>query len=102
MSKIIEVKNALRKKAIGFETGGVIPTNKLGESWIGKVCWQGQGESWPLGEDGKKMLPLATLFLDSSEYIPTPLKNIKMINIFVDNCLFDNLAEASYKKWFKI
>jgi len=101
-SKISEIKNALRKKALGFETGGIRPTNQLGESWIGKVCWQAQGDTWPLGEDGEKMIPLATLFVDGSEYIPNSLKDIKMINIFVDVALLDNLAEDSYKKWFKI
>lgn len=102
-----EIKNNLRKKAIGFETGGIRPTNELGESWIGKVAWQLQGEIWPTGEDGEKMIPLATIFLDGSECVPDSLKNIKMINIFLDNCLLNYLEEwnheiGNYEKWFKI
>lgn len=99
---IDDIKNKLKKKAIGFETGGIRPTNELGESWIGKVCWQSPEDTWPIGEDGEKMIPLATLFLDNLEYIPNSLKNIKMINIFVDICFLDNLDADSYNEWFKI
>lgn len=85
MDELIEIiKQKLRRKAVAFQTGGIRPTNKRGESWIGKVCWQKPGEDQPLSKNGEPMIPLATIFVPESDYVPKALKGIKMINIFID------------------
>jgi len=95
-------KKILKKKAVIFDTGGIRPTNELGESWIGRVCWQNPGETEPIGISGNKMIPIATIFINGLNYIPESLKNIKMINIFMDEEIWDNIRSEDYNKWFSI
>ena len=97
-----EIKEKLRKKAVVFMTGGIRPTNELGESWVGKVCWKLPDEEEPINEKGQRLTPIATIFLDGLEYIPDALKNVKMINIFMDEDIWDNLVADDYSNWFKI
>ena len=103
MEKIIEsIKAKLRKKAVVLNTGGIRPTHQFGESWVGKVCWQNSGEEQPLGRNGLPMTPLATIFVPESDYVPKALKNIKLINIFVDNSGREDFYEDDYKDNFVI
>lgn len=103
MNNIINgVKSRLRKKAVVFDTGGIKPTNQIGESWIGKVCWQRPGEGQPMCKNGTPMIPIATIFVEDSEYVPKALQNIKMINIFMDFDFWYNLGAEDYKDFFVI
>lgn len=101
-TKLNEIKEQLRKKAVIFETGGIRPTNQIGESWIGKVCWQNLWESQPVGKQGNPMIPIATIFVEDSEYIPRALKDIRMINIFMDEDFWNNIGSEDYIDYFKI
>ena len=96
------LKSKLKKKAITFETGGIRPTNQLGESWIGKVCWQLPGEQQPIGNNGYPMTAIATIFVPESDHVPNALKNIKMISIFIDDDFWDNLDDDDLKDYFVI
>lgn len=99
---IDEIKRILKKEAIIFNTGGIMPTNKLGESWIGKVCWQCPDETTPIGISGNKMIPIATIFIEGLDYIPKALENIKLLTIFMDEDIWNNIDAEDYDKWFKI
>ncbi|MBE6156125.1 MAG: hypothetical protein E7161_00045 [Firmicutes bacterium] len=101
-SSLESIKFQLRKKAIVFETGGIRPTNDIGESWIGKVCWQNPNEQQPIGKNGKPMIPLATIFVEESDYVPKALKNIKMISIFMDQDINISYGVENYVEWFAI
>ena len=96
------IKSKLKKKAVIFETGGIRPTNKLGESWIGKVCWQNSNEQQPSSKNGQPMIPIATIFIPESDYIPKALKDIKMINIFIDVDWWDYLDSDDLVDLFEI
>ena len=103
MDELIEIiKQKLRRKAVAFQTGGIRPTNKRGESWIGKVCWQKPGEDQPLSKNGEPMIPLATIFVPESDYVPKALKGIKMINIFIDIDWLDYFDRSKLSDLFVI
>lgn len=93
---IEDIKTKLRKKATCFKTGGIRPTNALGESWIGKVGWQLSDETWPEDENGNKMIPLATIFLEGLDYVPDALKNIKLITIYLDGKWRNSLVHTDH------
>lgn len=97
------LKSKLRKKAVVFETGGFRPTHKLGESWIGNVCWQKPGETQPMCSNvPAPMAALATIFVPESDFAPKALKNIKLITIFIDDAFWDNLDAEDLNKYFVI
>ena len=103
MDKLIEnIKQRFRKKAVVFQTGGIRPTHQLGESWIGNVCWQNPDEKQPLSKNGNPMIPLATIFVPDSDYVPKALAGIKMINIFLDADWLDYLDGTNLKELFEI
>ena len=100
---ITKIKERLRKKSVTFQTGGIRPTNKLGESWIGTVCWQKTGETQPKCSNGEfPMAAIATIFVPESDYVPAALKGIKMINVFVDDAIWDNLDSEDLSEYFVI
>lgn len=99
---IEEIKKQLRKKAIIFSTGGFRPTNEKLESWIGKVGWQNKGEVEPKDKNNRKMIPLATIFLDNLAYIPEMLKEIKLITVFVSIGILEDLANNDLAQYFEI
>ncbi len=100
--KIEEIKNALKRKAIVFRTGGFRPTNEISESWIGKVGWKLKNEEVPMDDDHQEMLPVATIFLPDSPVCPKELSGIKLITIFVSNNLYKHLNGDDLSRWFVI
>lgn len=104
MDELIEkVRQRLRKKAVIFQTGGIRPTHQLGESWIGNVRWQKTGETQPMCTNVNfPMAALATIFIPESDYVPKELAGIKLITIFIDDALWDNLADEDLSKYFVI
>lgn len=101
-SLIESLKFVLGKKAVVFDTGGIKPTNELGESWIGKVCWKRADEKQPIGKNGTPMFPIATIFVEDSEYTPKALKNVRLITIYMDFEFWNNLGAEDYKDFFVI
>lgn len=83
MKRIDEIKRMLVKKATSFTTGGFKPTNSDTESWIGKVYLYKDGESIPMDNDGKRMLPLLQLYLEGLPFIPDALKGTKVVTVFI-------------------
>ena len=99
---IDDIRNALMRKAIIFNTGGFKPTNELWESWIGKVCWQNPDETQPLDSKGQPKIPIATLFLDSSDYVPACIRGAKLITVYMDVDFWNNLSAPDLKDYFEI
>lgn len=97
-----EINNAIQRKAIVFNTGGFQPKNELWESWIGKVAWQKQNETQPLNKEGKPLIPLATFFLDGSDYVPLCIRDKKLITVFVDMDIYNNLNSSTLEDYFVI
>lgn len=62
-------------------------------SCLGRVTWQLPGEDWPQGPDDSPLTPLATLFVNDLPLIPTPLKKVALITIFVPQELYASGAE---------
>ena len=90
---IEEIKNALRRKAVIFETGGFRPTNELGESWIGAVKWKKVEDTLPKDKDGNEMLPLATIFTENLVVLPKEIENVKLINVYISENVYDHLMD---------
>ena len=80
---IDEIKSHLAKPATHFSVGGFRPTNEIYESWIAKVLLFKDSEELPLDSEGKPMIPLAQFFIPSLPYIPAPVKETKVITVFM-------------------
>jgi len=81
--EIKEIKEKLAKRAIGFTTGGLRPSNSQNESWIGRVYLYGQYEYIPLDKNRNMMLPLFQLSLEDLPFVPETLKDTKVITVFI-------------------
>ncbi|USK47874.1 DUF1963 domain-containing protein [Bacillus sp. CMF12] len=94
---IVQIKNALFKQATIFQTGGFRPTEKLGESWIGKVLWGTEGETVPSNFE-----PICTIFLNNLPYVSKELISYQLITIYMNFDVFNNLNEDNLVSFFKI
>ncbi len=92
-----EIKKAVFKHATIFETGGIRPTEELGESWIGKVLWRQEKIEIPSNFE-----PLCTLFLEKSPYCPKELENYQLITVYMDYDVFNELKSGNLAPFFKI
>ena len=88
-----EIKSALQRKAVIFQTGGFRPTNEIGESWIGAVKWKKPEDEIPKGIDGKEMLPYASLFMSYLEYVPAEMEGVVLCNVFISSDIYDHLLD---------
>lgn len=94
---IAQIKHALFKKATIFQTGGYRPTEELGESWIGKVVWEKEGETIPSNFD-----PICTMFLYNLPYVPKELTSYQLLTLYMDFDVFNNLDRDDLVSFFKI
>ncbi|MBQ9792258.1 MAG: DUF1963 domain-containing protein [Clostridia bacterium] len=99
---IDEIRDLLMKKAIVFNTGGFQPKNEMWESWIGKVAWQKADETQPLDKKGQPLIPIATIFLDGSDYVPLSIRDKKLITVYMDTAFWDNLDKDDLQEYFVI
>lgn len=97
-----EIKKTLKRKAVIFHTGGKKTTKELLESWIGSVCWKLSKEEVPFDSSGKKMLPVATIFLKGIPFCPRELHGIQLVTIFMSENVWDNLIAKDLSPWFVI
>ena len=99
---IDEIKNKLKKQATIYKT--VLPglASSTGESWIGKVAWQKPYETIPTDSKGNEMIPIATLFIDSSLYVPEDLSKVKLITIYMSEEIWDNMVNEDLSPYFEI
>lgn len=51
-------------------------------SCLGRVAWQLPGEEWPTDAEGKRLEPLATLFVPDLPAVPDALKKVALITIY--------------------
>ena len=100
--EIDEVKERLKKHCTIYESQEINPTNSIEESWIGKVAWQEPNEKQPIDSKGKLMIPLATLYLDPSKYIPEELSQYRLITIYMSEDIWDNFNKNDLKDYFEI
>ena len=94
---ISQIKNALFKQATIFKTGGVRPTEEMGESWIGKVLWGTEKGNVP-----SHFEPLSTLFLKNLPYVPKELERYQLITIYMDDNVFNHLNQENLASFFHI
>ena len=94
---ISQLKDALFKQATIFQTGGIRPTEELGESWIGKVLWGKEGETIP-----SSFAPICTIFLNELPYVPKELNSYQLLTIYMDFDVFNNLHMDNLISFFKI
>lgn len=92
---IDELKERLMKKAVVFQTGGFRPTNTIGESWIGAVKWKLPDDTLPKDKDGSDMLPLASIFTGYLEFIPEPISDVKLCNVYISKSYGEHLLDLT-------
>ena len=97
-----EVKNALMKRAVVFETGGKQPTKEFSESWIGRVGFCLEGEGVPVDNDGNQMYPLAMLFLNELPFTPDSLQGIDMLAIYFSKNIYNHLLREDFDGYYLI
>lgn len=90
---IEEIKEALHRKAVIFQTGGFKPMNAIGESWIGCIKWKRPEDEIPVDVDGAEMLPLAMIFTGSLEYAPKAIEGVALLNVFISPDIYDHLMD---------
>ncbi len=89
----------ITKKATIFETGGGRPTKELLESWIGAVNYQKEEDKDLFSKENFK--PLAMIFLENLPYVPESVSNIKLINVFMSEEIW-NAKDIDIEKYFII
>ncbi|MDI2585826.1 DUF1963 domain-containing protein [Psychrobacillus sp. NEAU-3TGS] len=94
---ISQIKDVLFKPATIFQTGGIRPTEELGESWIGKVLWGKEGETISSNFD-----PICTIFLSKLPYVPKEIMSYQLVTIYMDFVVFENLNMDNLVSFFKI
>ncbi len=94
---VSQIKNTLFKQATIFQTGGFRPTEEWGESWVGKVLWEKEGEPIPSNFD-----PICTIFLQNLPYVPKELISYQLLTIYMDFDVFNHLNEDNLASFFKI
>jgi len=99
---IDDIKKQLKRQATIYKTEEIELTYTIGESCIGKVGWQKSNETQPIDSKGNLMTPLATLFLDSSNFIPEQISKYKLITIYMSEDVWDNVMERDLKNFFEI
>lgn len=84
-----KAEQAIRAFRSKFPTQAVIlrstPAEEMPKghvSCLGRVTWQLPGEGWPLDSDGKRLNPLATIFVPEAPGVPAPFANVALITIF--------------------
>ncbi len=92
-----EIKKAVFKHATIYKTGGIRPTEELGENWIGKVLWGEEKIEIPSNFE-----PLCTLFLEKSPYCPKELESYQLITVYMDYNVFNELTRENLAPFFKI
>lgn len=90
MSEIDEWKVRLSRPASLAVLGGFPPPENPIASWFGKVTLQHPDESWPVGQAGRLLWPLCQFVLAEAPYVPEHIRNLALIQIFVDpeDCMY--------------
>ncbi|GKV54485.1 hypothetical protein NCCP2222_04320 [Sporosarcina sp. NCCP-2222] len=94
---VTQIKKALFKQAVIFQTGGFRPTEEVGESWIGNVLWGKEGETVPSNFD-----PIFTMCLHNLPFVPKELSSYRLITIYMDFDVFNHMIEDDLSPFFKI
>lgn len=80
--KVSEVRRKLGRKAVIFRSS-IAKTALEGQaSYLGRIAWQLPGEEWPTDVQGKRLMPLAAIFVQGLPNVPPALKNVALITIF--------------------
>jgi hypothetical protein len=78
----MDVRSAIRRKAIVLEVGGFRPSDDPRASWFGRVRLGRPGEEWPRS-GGAPMHALGQINLADLPFRPPRLADIEMITLFI-------------------
>lgn len=80
--EIAAIRRLLRKDAVVLLSTPVTELPVGYVSCLGRVAWQLPGEEWPSDADGKRLEPLATLFVPDLPAVPEPLRKVALVTIY--------------------
>lgn len=69
-----------RATLLRSSTGSAPPEAQV--CWLGRVTRQRPGEPWPQDSEGKRLVPLATLFIGTMPEIPPALEKVALITLY--------------------
>lgn len=78
----MDIRAAIRKRAIVLEVGGFRPPDDPMASWFGRVTVAGRDEAWPT-MNGAPMHALCQINLAELPFRPPRLADLQMITVFV-------------------
>ncbi len=79
---IAAVRRLCSRPAVVLRSTAVTELPEGYVSCLGRVAWQLPGEEWPTDADGKRLEPLATLFVPDLPAVPEPLRKLALITIY--------------------
>ena len=68
-----------------FHVGGFRPTNKIEESWLGKVTRYSVDEELPIDKNGNPMIQIGQFYLPSIDHVHASLSSVKLITVFISS-----------------
>lgn len=80
--EIADIRRTFRRPAVVLRSTLVTELPEGYVSCLGRVTWQLPGEEWPTDADGKRLEPLATLFVPDLPAVPEPLRKVALITIY--------------------
>lgn len=80
--EIAAIRRTFRRPAVILRSTLVTELPEGYVSCLGRVTWQLPGEEWPTDADGKRLEPLATLFVPDMPAVPAPLRKVALITIY--------------------
>lgn len=98
---ILEIKTKLAKKSTLLyvdDSETIISSEK---SCLGKVNCKIEGEKLPIDNDGNKMLPLATFFLEGLSGVPHSVKDYQCCSIFISENILAHY-KTKYEGYYEI
>jgi len=78
-----QLKEQVRRPCTEFEAGGFRPTNKIEESWLGRVSLFLPEEELPIDKHGNRMMGLGQFYLPAMPFIPSSLLDIALLTAFI-------------------
>jgi len=93
ITTINELRRRMRKEAVILRSS---PTQQMPEGYVsclGRVTWQLPGEEWPTDAQGKRLEPLATIFVPDMTGVPKALSKMALITIFAPEGAWAELPE---------
>ena len=81
--KLDQLKEEVRRPCTTLDAGGFRPTNKIEESWLGRVSLFLPEEELPIDKYGNRMIELGQFYFPALPYVPDALSEVTLLTVFI-------------------